>query len=192
MTRRHSFHRDDQDRSDAVAANATLVLVPAPGFVRPSIADFVAPGVDADGAALQPMGLLLGRLEAPPAEALGVCGTLSATGAEVAEEARVLVETEKGVAEAEDAEREEELDTLGHVKSKSGVVLSVDPTIPKGSGIGLGAVSCRVYHQVLMFPKREQPTSSQYFFALSMLGTALFRVAPDMGHPVSHTHRGFP
>jgi len=43
----------------------------------------------------------------------------------------------------------------------SGVVVRVDPIIPKlGLGVA-GSASCIVYHQVLVFPNRGQPTWSQ-------------------------------
>lgn len=71
-------------------------------------------------------------------------------------------------AEADDAMLDEadetadellEEDTARQERSKTG--LPSDPTIPKlGLGV-VGVASCKVYHQVLTFPNRGQPTSSQ-------------------------------
>lgn len=52
------------------------------------------------------------------------------------------------------AELDDELRAFaGHVKSNKGVVDNVVPTKPKlGAGV-FGYASCKVYHQVLIFPK---------------------------------------
>lgn len=64
-------------------------------------------------------------------------------------------EVEEGVDDLEDD------DTSLQDKSNNGLVLKVDPTIPKlGEGI-VGSESWRVNHHVLTFPKRGHPTSSQ-------------------------------
>lgn len=64
--------------------------------------------------------------------------------------------------------------------------------MPKlGEGVS-GAASCSVYHQVLVDPKREHPTSSQYVLALSMEATACPAVGPLTGQPVSVIHTGLP
>lgn len=77
-------------------------------------------------------------------------------------------------------------------RSKSGAEPKVDPTMPKlGEGVS-GAASCKVYHQVLVDPKREHPTSSQYVLALSMEATACPDAGPLTGQPVSVIQTGFP
>jgi len=54
-----------------------------------------------------------------------------------------------------------ELETAAQERSYKGVVLKLLPTIPK-LGLGVtGLESCWVNHQVLTFPKRGHPTSSQ-------------------------------
>ena len=64
------------------------------------------------------------------------------------------------VAGVEDEDEDE--DALAEqVRSKSGVVLKVAPTIPKlGLGV-VGAASWSVYHHVLYLPKMAHPTWSQ-------------------------------
>lgn len=49
-----------------------------------------------------------------------------------------------------------------------------------------------MYHQTLVLPNREQPTSSQYVLAFWMEATARFWSGPLTGQPVSVTQTGFP
>ncbi len=68
-------------------------------------------------------------------------------------DATLTVDEEAVVAELEDAE-----EIAGHWRLYSGVVVKLEPTIPKlGLGV-VGAASCSVYHQVLTLPKSEHPT----------------------------------
>ncbi len=68
-----------------------------------------------------------------------------------------LAVEEAVMAELEDAE-----EIAGHCRLYSGVVVKLEPTIPKlGLGV-VGAASCTVYHQVLTLPNSEHPTWSQY------------------------------
>jgi hypothetical protein len=88
--------------------------------------------------------------------------------------ARVAV----GVPEAKTAELEAAL----QLRSNKGVVLVSESVTPK---LGLAPASSRMYHQVLVLPKRGQATSSQNCLALAVLATASFSVAPLTGQPVS-------
>lgn len=73
-------------------------------------------------------------------------------------EAEPEVEEEPAVAEAE----EEEEDTSLQERSNNGVVLKVEPTIPKwGETATEVSSSWRVYQKVLTLPKRGHPTWSQ-------------------------------
>ncbi|KAL2167770.1 hypothetical protein VTG60DRAFT_830 [Thermothelomyces hinnuleus] len=72
-----------------------------------------------------------------------------------------------------------------HEMSKSGLVPSSSPMIPKlGSGFPLAA-SRSVYHQTLALPKSGHPTASQKALAFSGDGTASLDVCPLTGNPVS-------
>jgi hypothetical protein len=75
----------------------------------------------------------------------------------------------------------EEVEAL-QVRSYRGVVLSPELETPK---LGLAPSSLRMYHQVLVLPKRGQATSSQYCLALAVLATARFWLSPVTGQPVS-------
>jgi hypothetical protein len=58
-------------------------------------------------------------------------------------------------------EAEDEEETSLQERSNNGVVLKVEPTIPKlGEGV-VGSASWRVNHQVLTLPRRGHATSSQ-------------------------------
>lgn len=91
-----------------------------------------------------------------------------------------------------DADEEGEESEALQERSYRGVVDKVLPTIPKlGEGVS-GAASWRVYQKTLVFPKRGQPTSSQYVLAFSMEATARFWFGPLTGQPVSVTQTSFP
>ena len=109
-----------------------------------------------------------------------------ATGDEATElaEAPVLV-VDDGVLELEE--------TAAQERSKYGVVVKGLPaTIPKLGLVWTASLSVRVYHQVLVLPKRGHPTASQYALALFELGTARLAVEPLLGHPVSVIQTGLP
>jgi len=85
------------------------------------------------------------------------------------------------------------LETAAQERSKYGVVVKGLPsTIPKLGLVWTASLSSRVYHQVLVLPKRGHPTASQYVLALAELGMARLAVEPLTGHPVSVTQTGFP
>jgi len=72
-----------------------------------------------------------------------------------------VFDEEAEVDEDDDDEEEVEESLIEQLKSYRGVVVKEEPTIPK-LGLGVtGAASWSVYHQILVFPKRGQPTSSQ-------------------------------
>lgn len=72
-------------------------------------------------------------------------------------DATLTVDEEAVVAELDDAD-----EIAGHWRLYNGVVVKLEPTIPKlGLGV-VGAASCSVYHQVLTLPNNEHPTWSQY------------------------------
>lgn len=72
-------------------------------------------------------------------------------------DATLTVDEEAVVAELDDAD-----EIAGHWRLYNGVVLKLEPTMPKlGLGV-VGAASCSVYHQVLTLPNNEHPTWSQY------------------------------
>jgi hypothetical protein len=83
-----------------------------------------------------------------------------------------------GVPEAKAAELVADL----QLRSNRGVVLESESEIPK---LGLAPASARMYHQVLVLPKRGQATSSQYCLALATLATASPCFSPLTGQPVS-------
>ena len=68
-------------------------------------------------------------------------------------ETALAADVEAAVAELDEAD-----EIAGHWRLYSGVVVKLDPTIPKlGLGV-VGAASCNVYHQVFTLPNSEQPT----------------------------------
>jgi hypothetical protein len=84
----------------------------------------------------------------------------------------------------------EDVEVFLQLRSYRGVVSVEEPVTPK-----LGEVvpaSSRMYHQVLVTPKRGQATSSQYCLALGMLATARFSVGPVVGQPVSVIQTSLP
>jgi hypothetical protein len=86
-----------------------------------------------------------------------------------------------------------ELETAAQERSKYGVVVKGLPlTIPKLGLVWTASLSVRVYHQVLVLPKRGHPTASQYVLALTELGIAWLAVEPLLGHPVSVIQTGLP
>lgn len=60
-----------------------------------------------------------------------------------------------------DEAEDEELETAEQDRSNNGVVLKVEPTIPKLGEGTVGSASWRVNHQVLTLPRRGHATSSQ-------------------------------
>jgi len=80
------------------------------------------------------------------------------TDPEDAVELDATAEVEEDPDEAEDEELEE---TAEQERSNNGVVLKVEPTIPKLGEGTVGSASWRVNHQVLTLPRRGHATSSQ-------------------------------
>lgn len=106
--------------------------------------------------------------------------------------AEAEAETEpEAVADLVAVEEEAELDepTFLQDRSNRGVVLEVLLEIPK---LGLAPASASMYHQVLVSPKRGQPTWSQYCLALAREATASPSVGPLTGQPVSVIHTSLP
>lgn len=132
----------------------------------------------------------------PPDEARGelvATDTTDATDAEMEALAEPLEPPEVPELVVVDGVLLELEETAEQERSKYGVVLKGLPsTIPKLGLVWTASLSVRVYHQVLVLPKRGHPTASQYVLALAALGTARLAVEPLTGHPVSVTQTGFP
>lgn len=82
-----------------------------------------------------------------------------------------------------------ELEVVLQDRLNRGLVLVVLPVTPK---LGLEPASASMYHQVLVSPKRGQPTSSQYCLALAIEATASPSLGPLTGQPVSVIQTSLP